>query len=212
MDVLKDLWDNKEFMSALLGAVVGGFFTVLVAVYQSRKSVELLRLQGKDAQDLAERERKAVEAREAGLIIMDLLLSHRANLEERGADGEWLKDEMPVVDRIRSYSRILPEGQHRTLLLELLGNLKRQRPVDIRPVVFKNHLVWMANAALVVIGTYLNGTHVESSPRLAEILDEWNKADQENQHRLNEAMENEPRPDDWEDDSSTSQSTPSASP
>ncbi|MFI5859834.1 hypothetical protein [Streptomyces parvulus] len=177
-------------------------------MYQAKKALELLRLQAEDAQDLAKRERKAVEARESGLIIMDLLLSHRTNLKEHGTDGAWLEDEMPVVDRIRSYSRILPEGQHRTLLLELLANLGRRRPVDIRPAVFKNQLLWISNAALVVIGTYLNGGNVEPSSKLTEIRDEWDKAELEYQHRMNEAMENQPPPDDYDD---SSMSAPSAS-
>ncbi|WP_216586854.1 hypothetical protein [Streptomyces brasiliscabiei] len=211
MDLLKDLWSNKELMSALLGSVVGGIVTFAVAMYQARKSLQALRLQGADARQLAKDEREAAEARQAGLLIMDLLLDHRLGLKESGKDADWLEEQEPVVDRIRSYARILPEGEHRTLLLRLVNNLKRKRVAHYNPALFRNDLVWMANAALVVVGGHLNGEPVESHPRLDEIEGAWNKAAEEHHNWMIEAAENEPPPDDAEDESSPSQSAPSAS-
>ncbi|MFD0008188.1 hypothetical protein ACFVJ4_38150 [Streptomyces sp. NPDC127178] len=211
MDLLRDLWSNKELMSALLGALIGGIVTFGMALYQARKSLEALRLQGAEARKLAKNEREATEARQAGLLIMDLLLAHRSGLRESGTDKDWLEEQEPVVDRIRSYVRILPEGEHRDLLLDLVNSLKRKRPVDYHKAAFKNDLVFMSNAALVVIGGHLNDEQVQRSPKLAEIRGEWDKAAEEHYNRMLEAAENEPPHEDLEDDSNPAQSTPSAS-
>ncbi|MGV9228507.1 hypothetical protein [Streptomyces nigra] len=211
MDLLRDLWDNKELMSALLGSVVGGIVTFFVAMYQARKSLEALRLQGADARQLAKDEREAAEARQAGLLVMDLLLAHRSGLKEFGKDAEWLKEQEPVVDRVRSYVRILPDGESRKLLLRLVGNLKRKRVAHYDRAAFKNDLVWMANAALVVIGGHLNGEPVASHPRLDEIESEWDKAAKEHYNWMIAAAENEPPPDDREDDSTPISYGPSPS-
>ncbi|MGA5121309.1 hypothetical protein [Streptomyces pseudogriseolus] len=211
MDLLSNLLDNNELVSALLGSGVGGLVTFAVAMYQARKSLEALRLQGADARQLAKDEREAAEARQAGLLIMDLLLAHRSGLKESGKDADWLEEQEPVVDRIRSYARILSEGEHRTLLLRLVNNLKRKRVAHYNPVLFKNDLVWMANAALVVVGGHLNGEPVESHPRLDEIEGEWNKAAEEHHNWMIEAAENEPMPDDWEDESTPVSEGPSSS-
>ncbi|MEU9228139.1 hypothetical protein AB0D40_27665 [Streptomyces massasporeus] len=212
MDLLRDLLDNKELMSALLGAVVGGVITFCVAMYQARKSLEALRVQSAEARDLAERERKAVEARDAGMRIMDLLLDHRSGLRERGTEQDWVDDQEAVIDRIRSYTRLLPAGEHSTLLLTALKDLARKRPTSYHPVVFRNDMVKVANAALVVIGAYLNEKTVQPSTLLADIRAEWDKVAEEEHNQMVAAMENEPRPDDWDDDPSTNLSTPSASP
>ncbi|CAL9636868.1 hypothetical protein [Streptomyces sp. enrichment culture] len=211
MDLLRDLWDNKELMSALLGSVVGGVVTFFVAMYQARKSLDALRLQGADARQLAKDEREAAEARQAGLLIMDLLLDHRSGLKESGKDAEWLKEQEPVVDRIRSYVRILPEGESRERLLRLVRNLNRKRVAHYDRAAFRNDLVWMANAALVVIGGHLNGEPVASHPRLDEIESAWNKAAEEHYNWMIEAAENEPLPDDCKDDSTPVSEGPSSS-
>ncbi|MFE7762952.1 hypothetical protein [Streptomyces sp. NPDC057438] len=210
MDLLRDLL-SKEFVSALLGAVVGGIATFLVAMYQANKSLEALRHQDEAARKLAQEEREKAHAREAGLIIMDLLLEHRSGLRANWRDQDWLEDQEAVIDRIRSYARILPDGEHRTLLLKVLENLSRKRPVNYHPSTFKGDQVWMANAALVVIGSYLNNKKVETSPKLAEIQGEWDKADEEHYNQMMEAMQNDPLPDDWEDDSTPVPEGPSPS-
>ncbi|MDC2953373.1 hypothetical protein PO587_02765 [Streptomyces gilvifuscus] len=212
MDLLRDLWANKELMSALLGSVVGGIVTFLVAMYQAKKSLEALRLQGADARDLAERERKAVAARDAAMRIMDLLLDHRSGLREHGTEQDWVDDQEAVLDRIRSYARVLPVGEHRQLLLTTLKDLARRRPTSYHRVAFKNDKVKVANAALVVIGAYLNEETVQPSTLLDDIRTEWDKVAEEEHLQMIAAMDTEPQPDDWDDDSSTSQSTPSASP
>lgn len=213
MSLLRHLWDNTELMSALLGSVVGGIVTFFVAMYQARQSLEALRLQGVDARQLAKDEREAVEARQAGLLIMDLLLDLRSGWRQHGREQDWLDDQQAVVDRIRSYARILPAGGgHRSFLLATLKDLARKRPTSYHPVAFKNDMVKVANAALFVIGGYLNGEAVQPSPTVAEIRSEWDKVAEEEHRQMIAAMDNEPRPDDCEDDSTTSGSAPSASP
>ncbi|WP_328450006.1 hypothetical protein OG780_19740 [Streptomyces sp. NBC_00386] len=200
MDVLKDLW-SKDFVSALLGALVGGVATFVVAMYQARKSLEALRIQGNDARELAKDEREAVQAREAGMAIMDLLLTHRADLQKHGTDPQWLEDQAPVIDRIRSYARVLPEGRHRELLLEFLVDLKRKRPENYSTAEFKQDKIKMTNGALHVIGGHMNGDEVTRSPEQSEIRNAWDKASQEAYQRTIAVMDNNPLPDDWEDSS-----------
>ncbi len=210
MDVVRDLW-SKEFLSAMAGVVVGGLVTFFVAMYQARKSLEALRIQGEEARRLAKEDREAVHAREAGMLIMDLLLAQRSGLKEHGTEEDWLEEQGPVIDRIRSYTRILPEGRHRTFLLDLLKDLKRRRPAGYHEVAFKNDKVKVANAALVVIGSHMNGEDVTGGAQLAEMRRAWDRAAEEAHNRMIEAMENEPPPDDWENDAGPRQSSPSPS-
>ncbi|MFE9865885.1 hypothetical protein ACFYPZ_24625 [Streptomyces sp. NPDC005506] len=209
MDVIKDLW-STEFASALIGAVIGGIATFTVAVYQARKSLEALRIQGEDARTLAENERRAAHARESGLLIMDLLLAHRAGLKEDGRNHVWLEEQDPVIDRIRSYARLLPEGEHRKYLLARLADLKRRIPQGYHGVLFRNEMMFMTTVALATVGNFMNGDAHVDRPKVAEIRESWDKADEEAHSRMLAAAANNPLPDDWDGDPGQPQGTPSA--
>ncbi|MFE4918994.1 hypothetical protein [Streptomyces sp. NPDC056661] len=209
MNVIKDLW-SMEFASALIGAVIGGIATFTVAVYQARKSLEALRIQGDDARTLAENERRAAHARESGLLIMDLLLAHRAGLKEDGRNRVWLEEQDPVIDRIRSYARLLPEGEPRKYLLARLADLKRRIPRGYHDVSFRNEMMFMTTMALATVGNFMNGEKHVDRPEVAEIRERWDKADEEAHNRMLAAAGNNPLPDDWDGDPGQPQGTPSA--
>ncbi|MGW2060441.1 hypothetical protein ACWCO9_07090 [Streptomyces sp. NPDC001937] len=209
MDVIKDLW-SMEFASALIGAVIGGIATFTVAVYQARKSLESLRLQGEDARKLAEDERKATHARESGILIMDLLVAHRAGLKEDGRNAVWLEEQDPVIDRIRTHARLLPEGEYRKHLLACLADLKRRCPTGYHSALFRNDLVSMTTAALATVGNFLNGEEYSDRPKVTEIREAWGKAAEEAHNRMVAAAGDGPQPDDWDGDPGQRQETPSA--